>query len=93
MKTPPSYSPEQIKILEGLQRINLAGKMVLFLVIVFTVILAALLYNAFSGKGNVLLISGLIGLNGLIGWSFQHVMKYLFPPVCKDKDGNLHSRK
>lgn len=50
-----------------------------FLLGVFLIILVAVLYSAFSGKGDTTLIVGLVGFEGLIAWAIRRVTMSLFP--------------
>jgi hypothetical protein len=82
------YTKPQLDALIILRRILLGTILFVFLLLVFAAIIVAILYSAFSGKGDAKLILSLVGLDGLIGWSIRHMVIYLFPhpPNTKNKD-------
>jgi hypothetical protein len=57
-----------------------------FLLAVVTVILVALIYSAFSGKGALWVNIALTLLDGLFGWCLKAVVSFLFPPICRGKE-------
>ncbi len=85
MNQPPSYSPDRLKTLAVLQRNRMAWIMFWFLLAVFTVVLAALMYAVFSGKGQTWIRVALVLLDGIVGWSIKSIVSYLFPPICRGK--------
>ena len=88
-KPPPSYTKRQLETLDVLQRNRHANTLFYFLLVVFSGILVGVVYLTISGKGNVTMLLGMLGLDGLIGWSIRQIVAYLYPPICKDEDGNV----
>lgn len=78
---PRAYSDPQLKTLEILQRNLLAKVMFIFLLTIFTVLLGFILYALFwrqSSTATAVLL-GMIGLDGLLGWSIKQIVTFLFP--------------
>lgn len=84
-KKPPSYTKEQLETFDVLQRNRMAWIAFFFLLAVFTTILVALLYAAFTGKGEAWLKVGMLLLDGLVGWWVKQVISYLFPTLTPKK--------
>ena len=75
---PPNLTPAQLKAYKEIQRINLAGVMFWYLLIVFTGILAGFVYVAFWGKSEAWIKIGFALLDGIVGTSLTRVVWYLF---------------
>jgi hypothetical protein len=69
----------EIKMADVVRRNQMAWIMFWFLLGVFFLILAALAYSAFTGRGQTWIAFML--LDGIVGWSIKHVVSYLFPPL------------
>ena len=67
----------------------MAWYMFWFLLFVFTVILGALLYAAFTGQGEAWFKIGLFLLDGVVGWSIKALVYYLFPSDALTKQASL----
>jgi len=50
-----------------------------FLLAVFAVLLASLIYSAFWKRGEAWIAFAL--LDGIVGWSIKRIVSYLFPPI------------
>jgi hypothetical protein len=60
-----------------------------FLLVVIAVVLVLLIYSAFSGRGAPWMNVALVLLDGLFGWCLKWIISYLFPPLCREKDGTV----
>lgn len=78
-KQQPAFTDRQLKTFDIVQRTKMAWVALIFMLIVFATVLAALLYAAFSGKGEAWLKIGLLLLDGLVGWVVKRIVSYLFP--------------
>jgi crotonobetainyl-CoA:carnitine CoA-transferase CaiB-like acyl-CoA transferase len=87
-KKRPSYTDREIKTLDVLRRNRMAWIAFGFLLAVFAIILAALLYAAFTGKGEAWLKVGMLLLDGLVGWCLKQVISYLFPTVTPKENSD-----
>ena len=75
---PPAYTPDQIKTFLLLQRNRMAWIMFWFLLFVFAVILAGLIYAALTGKAELWIKIAFPLLDGLVGASITRIVWYLF---------------
>ncbi len=76
---PPSYTDRQLKTYEIIQRNHMAWVVLIVLFFFFGVVLAGLMYSAFSGYGERWLKVGLAVLDGLLGTCITRIVFYLFP--------------
>lgn len=83
---PPSYTDRQLKTYEIIQRNRMAWVALIILFFFFAVVLAALIYAAFSGKGEDWLKVGLTVLDGLLGTCILRIVFYLFPKRAVKKN-------
>jgi hypothetical protein len=56
---------------------------------VFTVLLAVIVYSLFSGRGEAWFKAVMAVLDGILGLCLRRVYAYLFPPICRDRDGTV----
>lgn len=90
----PSLSDRQIKTAETLSRLETAHSTrqmawVFFSVLIglFVIDSGLLIYSGFSQNGDRIAKAVMIAFDGLFGTLLTRVAWYLFPRVCKDKDG------
>jgi hypothetical protein len=76
---------DQLKVLAEVSRIRMAGIMFYFLLVVFLVVLGIFVYAIFWNKGGTIGKIGLGGIDTTVGWSFKHLMTYLFPKKQGDE--------
>ncbi len=81
----PSHTPGQLKALEVLQRIRMAWIIFWFLLVVFTIILAGLIYVAFWSKAESWIKIAFALLDGIVGTSITRIVWYLFPTMGRPK--------
>src|SRR5205809_1999852 len=82
---PPEYTDGQLRTFDLVQRNKMAWFALIFMFAAFAVVLIALLYAAFSGKGEAWLKIGLLLLDGLVGWGIKQILSYLFPTPVPPK--------
>jgi hypothetical protein len=90
----PSLSDRQIKTAEALSRLETARSTrrmawVFFWVLIglFIINSGLLIYSAFSQNGDKITKAVMLAFDGLFGTLLTRVAWYLFPRVCRDKDG------
>lgn len=72
---------------------NKAANFILYsLVFAIGVVILAVIVGLFKGL-SVWPLVGLLAVNGGLGWGFGTVIRYLYPPICRDSDGNVHIRR
>lgn len=79
----PAYTPRQLETFKVLEKNRMAWIMFWFLLGLFTLVLLALIYAVFSGKGETWVRVALVVLDGIVGWSIKRIVSYLFPPICR----------
>ncbi|MGD1092669.1 MAG: hypothetical protein ABSB35_11860 [Bryobacteraceae bacterium] len=86
--TRPDYTitPEQLKVYEALERIQMAWIALWAALVLFTVVLAAFLYALFFVDQQDVAKVIMAGIDGTLGWALRTVYAYLFP--AKQKRAN-----
>ncbi len=83
---PPSYTDQQLKTYEIIQRNRMAWVALIILFVFFAAVLTGLMYAAFSGKGAEWFKIGLAVLDGLLGTCIVRVVFFLFPRRAVKRD-------
>jgi hypothetical protein len=81
-------TPDQLEVLAELSRIRMAGIMFYFLMVAFVGVFAVFAYAVLWNKAGTLGKIGFGGIDATVGWSFKHVVGYLFPHKSADEAGS-----
>jgi hypothetical protein len=81
----PDYTitPEQLKVYEALQKIQMAWIALWAALILFTVVLAAFLFALFFVPEQSAAKGIMAAIDGTLGWALRTVYAYLFPSAGK----------